>query len=224
MHQWTEEDVRSYAATMKKFIRWDYRPWAERVVVNTKGRYKEPRVGDIACGPGYLALEVARLLGPCHLTFADSSELMLRFAAEEAAAAGVAHTTVVSEVEELDLDEGCLDVALCKQFLHEARDWRACLAELFRVLAPRGRAFLIDFDAEGSAMAARAIKLWIRVSGGREMADNFWTSFTHGLPRTGVLREAQVVGFKRVQVISRGPSYCIVVQKPVQQAGDVPVL
>lgn len=215
MYEWTEEDVRSYAATMKKFIRWDYRPWARRVVTNIKGRYKAPRVGDIACGPGYLALEVARLLGPCHVSFADSSKLMLRVATEEAAAAGVPHTTVVSEVEELDLDEGCLDVVLCKQFLHEARDWKACLAELYRVLAPRGRAFIIDFDAEGSATAARAIKLLIRVSGGREMADNFWTSFTRGLPRTGVLREARAVGFKRVQVVSRGPSYCIVVQKSV---------
>lgn len=214
MYEWTEEDARRYAATMKKFIRWDYRPWAERVLSHTRGRYSKPRVGDFACGPGYLALEVARLLGSCHVTFADSSEVMVRIASEQATVAGIQHTTLVSEVEQIDLDEDSLDIALCKQFLHEARDWRACLAELFRVLAPRGRAFLIDFDAEGSALAARAIKLLVRASGGREMADMFWTSFTHGLPRTAVLREARAVGFRRVQVISRGPNYYIVVQKP----------
>jgi len=210
----TEEDARGYAATMKKLIRWDYRPWAERVAASAAGRYRVARVGDIACGPGYFALEVARLLGPCRVTFTDSSETMLRIAAEGAEAAGVEHATVACEAEELNLEGDCLDVALCKQFFHEARDWKACLEELFRVLAPRGRAYLIDFDAEGSALAARAIKLWIRASGGREMADKFWTSFTHGLPRTAVLREARAVGFKRVQVVSRGPNYYIVVQKP----------
>lgn len=215
MHrEWTEEDARSYADTMKKLIRWDYRPWARRVADSVKGRYGKASVADIACGPGFMALEVARLIGPCNVTFTDSLELMLKIASEEATAAGVEHTTVTCGAEDLDLDSDSLDVALCKQFLHEARDWKACLEELFRVLAPSGRAFLIDFDAEGSAMAARAIKLWIRLSGGPDLADQFWTSWSHGLPRTTVLREAQAMGFKRVQVVSKGPSYYIVVQKP----------
>ena len=214
MYDWTEEDARAYAATMKKFIRWDYRPWARRIHAVVQGRYRDARVGDIACGPGYLSLELARLLRRCHITFTDASEMMLSIAAEGAQAAGLPHTTVACGAEQLDLDEGSLDICLCKQFLHEAADWKATLEQLYRVLAPRGRAVLIDFDAESSSVGARMIQAMVRLTGGKQMARMFWTSYSQGLPRSLVLRQARALGFQRVQVLARGPSYFIVVEKP----------
>lgn len=103
-----------------------------------------------------------------------------------------------------------MDVVLCKQLLHEAADVDRVLAEMQRVLKPGGRAFVIDFDADGSRLAALAVRTLIRVTRGQELARSFWRSFTAGLHGAQVRERMLKAGFDGVDYVRSGFNYLLV--------------
>jgi ubiquinone/menaquinone biosynthesis C-methylase UbiE len=206
-YDWTEDLCRSYAEGIRPIVKYDHRRWAARIAAELTNLPPGATVMDIATGPGFLLLELAQRLNQPQLLAQDGAAPMLAIAREEAARAGVAITTLECPAERLARDDGSVDVVTCKQLLHEAGQVKQTLAECYRVLKPGGRAFLIDFDAEGSWLAPRLLWAFLRLTRGREMAADFWKSYCAGLPGSQVRKQLLDAGFNRVDYVKAGPNY-----------------
>lgn len=144
------------------------------------------RVLEVAPGPGYLALELARL--GYRVTGLDISHSFVRIARENAAAAGLAIEFRHGDAAHLPFDDGSFDFAVCTAAFKNFSDPAGALAEIHRVLRPGGEASIFDLRKDASpeeiADEVRGMKL-SRV----DAALTRWT-FRFLLLRTAHPREA----------------------------------
>ncbi len=113
------------------------------------------RVLDLACGVGEPALAAAVRVGPTGTVIAtDISPDMLAFAAQRAAAAGLANVEVHEmDAEAIDLPDASVDAVLCRLGLMFVPDLDRALVGVRRVLVPGGRfATAIPWRPEGQAL------------------------------------------------------------------------
>ena len=123
------------------------------------------RVIDIGCGPGYLAAEMAELVGPeGFVQGVDPSPHMLAIAARRA----LAHMEL-SEGDALSLpaDDTSFDAAVSTQVYEYVPDIAAALVEARRVLRPGGRLVVLDTDwdsivwrSSDDERMARVLRAW----------------------------------------------------------------
>lgn len=101
------------------------------------------RVGDFACGEGYLTVEAARWAR--EVIAVDASATAIK-AAKLLAKKHDVHNVVWKRgvLEALPLDDGSIDIALLAQALHHAADPAQALREAHRVLAPGGTLLVLD--------------------------------------------------------------------------------
>lgn len=112
------------------------------------------RVLEIAPGPGYLAIEMART-GRLGVTALDASATFVELAATAAREANVNVEFRLGDAADLPFDDDSFDLAVSQAaFKNFARPERA-LAEFHRVLRPGGTAVIQDLsrDASGSDIA-----------------------------------------------------------------------
>lgn len=76
-------------------------------------------------------------------------------------------------------------------------------------MKPGGRLFLIDFDCDGSKLAAIAIRSLILLTRGREMACDFWRLYKGGLPGKEVKQMVIDAGFNDAECRVEGANYFI---------------
>ena len=98
-------------------------------------------VGDLGCGTG----QVSEMLAPhvARMIAVDGSTEMVQAAKRRLK--GVPHADVRrGDIEALPIDDGQLDVAIVALVLHHVPDPGRALAEVKRVLRPRGRVLLVD--------------------------------------------------------------------------------
>lgn len=108
------------------------------------------RLADIGCGPGFHTLPAAGLVGPAGRVHAlDVQEAMVAEVRQRAAAAGLdnVESLVCAEVR-LPLPPASVDIALLANMLHECEDPVALLRDVRRILAPGGRAAVIEWRKE----------------------------------------------------------------------------
>ena len=99
------------------------------------------RILDVGCGAG-VALEPLRArFAPARLLGVDSDAALIE---QGRGTAPLGCELRVGDVTRLDLPDASIDLALCHQTLHHVRDQRRALAELYRVLAPRGVLLLAE--------------------------------------------------------------------------------
>jgi ubiquinone/menaquinone biosynthesis C-methylase UbiE len=104
---------------------------------------------DIGCGPGLLAEEIAALVGPNGRVYGiDRSTSMIELSQERVAdqphAAWLEFQ--VADAGRLPFPSAAFDAAVCTQVYEYVVELDAALAELRRVLAPGGRAVILDTD------------------------------------------------------------------------------
>ncbi|MGD9750643.1 MAG: methyltransferase domain-containing protein [Acidimicrobiia bacterium] len=104
---------------------------------------------DFGCGPGYVAVELARVVGPAGRVHAvDVNADFVTRAVQVAADAGVAgqisHHHVLDEV--LPLPDASVDRIYCKNVLEYVPDLAHTMSELVRVLKPGGTMVASDSD------------------------------------------------------------------------------
>ena len=117
-------------------------PWAQDLV-ETAALRPGDRVLDIACGTGIVARTAARRLGSSgRVVGLDLSAPMLATATAAAAGEGVFVEWREGSAVKLPLVAAAFDVAFCQQGLQFFPDRGAALREMYRVLAPGGRAVL----------------------------------------------------------------------------------
>jgi ubiquinone/menaquinone biosynthesis C-methylase UbiE len=104
---------------------------------------------DFGCGPGYVALELARRVGEHgRVHGVDLNRAFVERARRRAADAGLADRVHIHHVtdETLPLDDHTFDRAICKNVLEYVPEVHRVLIEIRRVLRPGGLLHVIDSD------------------------------------------------------------------------------
>jgi ubiquinone/menaquinone biosynthesis C-methylase UbiE len=100
------------------------------------------RVLELACGPGGLGLEAAKLVGSDgQVVLSDVVPQMTAIAAARAKQRGLDNvTTLELDLEQINQPDGTYDAALCREGIMLVLDPKAAAREIHRVLKPGGRA------------------------------------------------------------------------------------
>jgi ubiquinone/menaquinone biosynthesis C-methylase UbiE len=154
------------------------------------------RVLDVCCGTGTLTLAARNRVGPSGSVHGvDASPEMIARATDKADGADVAFQ--VAPAQSLPFPDGSFDVVLCSLGFHHlpeaARD--AALAEMHRVLAPGGRAVIVEFLRNRSLLTLSSPVEWAHLIRSRDVFD----AAVAGLARAGfddVTTDA--LGFRRM--------------------------
>jgi SAM-dependent methyltransferase len=125
------------------------------------------RVADLGCGPGLLALEIARQVGSTgEVQCIDASDSMVELATRRLQGLAYVHVRA-GDVAALPYADHSFDAAVCTQVYEYVPDVDRALAELRRVLTPGGRAVIVDTDWESCvwnssdpARMRRVIESW----------------------------------------------------------------
>jgi arsenite methyltransferase len=106
------------------------------------------RVVDLGCGPGFLSLAVADIVGPSGTVHGvDINARFVNDATRRATERGVKHAKFHHVTDAtLPLANRSIDRVIAKNVLEYVPDLHATLAEAVRVLAPGGRLHAIDSD------------------------------------------------------------------------------
>lgn len=104
------------------------------------------RALDLGCGGGHVSYRVAPHVGT--VTAVDLTAEMLDSVRRTATERGLTNIDVTrSPAERLPFEDGWFDLVLCRFTVHHWRDAEAGIREARRVLAPGGKAILIDVVA-----------------------------------------------------------------------------
>lgn len=103
---------------------------------------------EVAPGPGYLALELARR--GFQVTGVDISRSFVRIASERAREANVAITFREGNASALPFADHSFDYVVCRAAFKNFTDPLGALDEAHRVLVPGGRASIIDLRKEAT--------------------------------------------------------------------------
>lgn len=107
------------------------------------------RVLEIAPGPGYLAIALAKL-GDFEITGLDLSRTFVRIAAERARRAGAAVRFVHGDASAAPLPGSAFDLILCRAAFKNFADPAGALSEMWRLLAPGGEALIQDMRRDAT--------------------------------------------------------------------------
>jgi ubiquinone/menaquinone biosynthesis C-methylase UbiE len=141
-HKW-DERARNFDAR-----RFDYFRWMQRRALRLLEIKPGMRFLDLGCGTGYAVRHVAALVEDegifCGI---DISPRMIEIA--RASSGGLQNARfLVADAEELPLDAGFFDAAICTNSFHHYLHPVAALGEVRRVLRPGGRLCVLDITAD----------------------------------------------------------------------------
>ncbi len=140
--------------------------WYARQTAKDRERFEEtarhvaahvgPRacVLEIAPGPGYLAIEIAKRIG-CRVVGVDISRTFVRIANENSAKAGLDIAFEEGDAAYLPLPANGFDFVVCTAAFKNFTRPLAALDEMHRVLKPGGTALIIDLRKDFSPHAIR---------------------------------------------------------------------
>ncbi len=102
---------------------------------------------EVAPGPGYLAIELAKL-GPYRVTGLDISRSFVSMAGENARRAGVSVDFRHGNAAAMPLDSDSFDLLVCRAAFKNFSEPVKALDEMHRVLKPGGEALIIDLRGD----------------------------------------------------------------------------
>ncbi len=104
---------------------------------------------EVAPGPGYLAIEMARH-GQIQVTGLDISRTFVQIASDSARQAGVAVNFRQGDAARMPFDAGSFDLVVCQAAFKNFTLPRSALAEMHRVLRTGGTAVIQDMSRDAS--------------------------------------------------------------------------
>ena len=107
------------------------------------------RVLEVAPGPGYLAIAIAKM-GNYSVSGLDISHSFVRIAAENARKAGVSVDFRHGDAAHMPFPDESFDFVVCRAAFKNFSDPVGALNEIHRVLVPGGRASIFDLRKDAS--------------------------------------------------------------------------
>jgi ubiquinone/menaquinone biosynthesis C-methylase UbiE len=104
---------------------------------------------EVAPGPGYFAVELARL-GDYHVTGLDISQTFVEIARRNALEAQVEVDFQQGNAAQMPFESDAFDFLLCRAAFKNFAEPVAALREMHRVLKPGGKALIIDLRRDAS--------------------------------------------------------------------------
>lgn len=135
-----------YAKNTGKSIA-EFRDLAKRIA---DGLRPGDRVLEVAPGPGYLAIELARL-APYRIAGLDVSQTFVRIARENAERAGVEVDFREGDAAAMPFAADAIDFIVCRAAFKNFSDPVGALREMHRVLRSGGQAMIIDMRNDASS-------------------------------------------------------------------------
>jgi ubiquinone/menaquinone biosynthesis C-methylase UbiE len=148
--------ARWYAANTKKSLT-DFQILARRIADELP---PGSSVLEVAPGPGYFAVELAKL-GDYRITGLDISETFVQIARANAAEAKVQVDFQRGNASRMPFQNSQFDYILCRAAFKNFTEPVAAIEEMYRVLKPGGRALIIDLrrDASWESLNRQAKKM-----------------------------------------------------------------
>lgn len=142
--------ARWYASLTRKSMT-DFEVLARRVSADLP---RAARVLEVAPGPGYFAVELAKLglarPGGYRIAGLDISRTFVQIAQRNAAQAHVAVDFRHGNASDMPFADDSFDFLLCRAAFKNFTEPLRALREMYRVLAPGGRALIIDLRSDAS--------------------------------------------------------------------------
>ncbi|HEY6065808.1 MAG TPA: bifunctional demethylmenaquinone methyltransferase/2-methoxy-6-polyprenyl-1,4-benzoquinol methylase UbiE [Thermoanaerobaculia bacterium] len=130
-----------------------HRKWKrEAVRLAVSGRKSSPRLLDLCCGTGDMCFHAARL-GAGRIVGADFTVPMLAVARRRSRKEGGGSQFAAADALRLPFRDGSFDAITVGYGLRNVADPRQALGEMRRVLAPGGRAVVLDFGKPDNPIA-----------------------------------------------------------------------
>jgi len=142
--------ARWYAGTTRKSL-GEFQALARRIAGQLG---PGSRVLEVAPGPGYFAVELARL-GDYQVTGLDISQTFVDIARRNAADARVEVDFQQGNVASMPFESGRFDFLLCRAAFKNFAEPVLALREMHRVLVPGGKAVIIDLRRDTSMDSIR---------------------------------------------------------------------
>ncbi|MFW9781502.1 MAG: class I SAM-dependent methyltransferase [Candidatus Heimdallarchaeota archaeon] len=147
-HEWTEERSKRFIRLVKeKVYKSRYIPFARKIVYFME-KYKidlNSTIVDIGCGPGYLLIEIRKILPDIKIIGVDASDLMINTAIEKAKELNIKNFEFKKAyAENIPIQNSLIDLSTCYNSLHDFKDWKLAIKEIFRILKPNGIFILLD--------------------------------------------------------------------------------
>jgi ubiquinone/menaquinone biosynthesis C-methylase UbiE len=134
-----------YASLTKKSLD-DFKALAQRIAEQVS---PQSSVLEVAPGPGYFAIELAKL-GNYRIKGLDISETFVEIARANAANANVEVDFRRGNVSAMPFRDAKFDFLLCRAAFKNFSDPAGALEEMYRVLKPGGQALIIDLRRDAS--------------------------------------------------------------------------
>ena len=179
------------------------------------------RVLEIAPGPGYLSVALAKL-GPFKITGLDISQSFVRMASEYARREGVGARFIHGSASDIPLEDGLFELIVCRAAFKNFSEPLKSLNEMHRVLKPGGKAIVIDLRKDASWDDIVAYVDGLRISRTSTWMTKF--TFKHMLLKRAY-SEAQMKAladesdFKSCEIIKSpvGMEICLVRRQPLAE-------
>ncbi|PWT92260.1 MAG: class I SAM-dependent methyltransferase [Acidobacteria bacterium] len=107
------------------------------------------RVLEVAPGPGYFAIELAKL-GRYELTGLDISHTFVQIAQKNARSSGVEIDFRQGNASRMPFADNTFDFLICRAAFKNFSEPHKAVSEMFRVLRPAGRLLLIDLRRDAT--------------------------------------------------------------------------
>jgi ubiquinone/menaquinone biosynthesis C-methylase UbiE len=168
----------------------------EKEVWRNAGLRPGMKVLDLACGPGFISCELAKLAGEGHVTGVDISEELIAVAHQAKASEKVGNAAFsTGNVYELTLPENSFDFVYARFLFQHLEKPQLALKNILRVLKPGGILCVLDIDDNWTSFAPEsgAFVKFIRKAGAGQKRKG--GNRLIGSQLFGMLNEA---GFKNV--------------------------
>ncbi len=132
-----------YASNTSQMMK-EYEDLAQRIASEIP---EGSRVLEVAPGPGYFSIALARL-GSYSITGLDLSHTMVQIARTKAAEAGARVHFLQGSASKMPLQTGSFDFLLCRAAFKNFAQPVEALREMCRVLRPGGRCLVIDMRGD----------------------------------------------------------------------------
>jgi ubiquinone/menaquinone biosynthesis C-methylase UbiE len=137
------------ASWYAKITRKDFGEYERLARELAKDLLGNARVLEIAPGPGFLSIALAKL-GPFKVTGLDISQSFVQMASEYAKREGVVARFIHGSASDIPLEDGLFDLIVCRAAFKNFSEPLKALNEMHRVLKPGGRAIVIDLRKDAS--------------------------------------------------------------------------